>query len=298
MTVEAINIRDLLESGVHFGHKSSTWNPKMKKYIYMKKKGVHIIDLQKTVELASAAYQKVRDVVSQGGRVLFVGTKKQARTIIHSAAQECDQFHVTNRWIGGLLTNFNTVQSTVAKLKSLEAILENELERSKYAKKQLILIEKKRNRMNLTLGGIKEMITVPDLIFVVDAGHEEIALKEAKIMGIPTVGLVDTNSDPDLLDYVIPGNDDAVRAVSLFVQYITKAVKEGKGLLQRDPEVLKKLQEMSEAKKEIQEATHSLLEESGEAVISPENASLLDIDTDLKEILMEKYDEYFENKEG
>ncbi len=234
MPINSIGMKDLLEAGVHFGHKSASWNPLMRKYIFMKRKGVHIIDLQKTLALAEEAYTYVKNEVANGKRVLFVGTKKQARQTVEENATRSGQFFVSKRWIGGLLTNFKTVRLTLNKLKSIEAILASPEESAKHTKKELIQLTKEKDKMTGVFGGFREMKKLPDLLFVVDAFHEHIAIDEARKMGIPIVALVDTNSNPELIDVVIPGNDDAIRAISLFVTYIGDAVIEGRAMLPED----------------------------------------------------------------
>lgn len=223
----SISMKSLLEAGVHFGHKSANWNPRMKKYIFMKRKGVHIIDLQQTLSLVEEAYSHIRNMVANGGNVLFVGTKKQAKASIQEHAIRCQMPYVSNRWIGGLLTNFKTVKQSISKLKKLEALLANEEEKASYTKKELIGFTKKLEKLEKTFGGIKDMKKLPDVIFLVDSEYENIAVQEAKKMHIPVVALVDTNANPDLVDVVIPGNDDAIRAVNLFVSFIGDGVIEG-----------------------------------------------------------------------
>ena len=230
MSIETIEMKDLLEAGVHFGHKSSSWDPKMKKYIFMKRKGVHIIDLQKTLSFAEKAHNQIKNIVANGGKVLFVGTKKQARQAVINCAKECKQYYVSQRWIGGLLTNFKTVRNSVEKLIEIEQILDDEIKKSKYNKKQLIKMEKEKTKLENVFGGVKEMTEIPQLIFAVDSHHEKIAVREAKKMGITIAALVDTNANPELIDIVIPGNDDAIRAISLFLDYICDAVKKGMGI--------------------------------------------------------------------
>jgi small subunit ribosomal protein S2 len=224
-------MKDLLEAGVHFGHKSSSWDPRMKRYIFMKRKGVHIIDLQKTLSLAEEAHNYIKNEVANGKRVLFVGTKKQARQSIEENALASSQYYISQRWIGGLLTNFKTVRQSLAKLKQLDTLLNNPEESARYSKKMLINKTKERDKLLVTFGGIREMKKLPDILFVVDAFHEAIAIAEARRMGIPVVALVDTNSNPDIVDVVIPGNDDAIRSISLFIGYIASAVNEGRAML-------------------------------------------------------------------
>ena len=231
MSIATIGMKDLLEAGVHFGHNSSNWDPKMKKFIFMKRKGVHIIDLQKTLTLAEQAHNYVKNVIANGGKILFVGTKKQAKQSVKEAAIECDQYYITQRWIGGLLTNFKTIQSSLKRLNALEKILSDKNILAEYSKKQISLINKNKERLEGLFGGIKKMTALPALIFVVDAKHENIAIGEANKAGIPVAALVDTNSNPDNIDVVIPGNDDAIRAISLFIDYMADAVKQGLALL-------------------------------------------------------------------
>lgn len=225
--IENVGMKELLEAGVHFGHKSVGWNPNMKKYIFMKKKGVHVIDLQKTLVCLEQTYNYVKNVVASGGDVLFVGTKKQAKAVVKEAAKACGQHYITQRWVGGLLTNFEQIRRSIKKIEEYEAILEDGVQSKEYSKKELIQIEKKALRLKNTFEGIRGMTRLPDLVFVVDALQEGVALMEAKCMKILTAGVVDTNSDPSLVDQVIPGNDDAVRSLTLLVGHIAHAVIEG-----------------------------------------------------------------------
>lgn len=222
-------MKQLLEAGVHFGHQTKKWNPKMAKYIYDARNEIHIIDLQLTVDLIEEAYKFIHKVASEGKSVLFVGKKKQAQEAIKSEAERCGMFYMNQRWLGGTLTNFQTIRTRIDKLNKLnqmEAIGEFEL----LPKKEVIKLKAERDTLEKNLGGIKNMRTLPGALFVVDLRIEHIAVKEARALGIPIVGLVDTNCDPDLVDYVIPGNDDAIRAVKLIASIIADAVvaaKEG-----------------------------------------------------------------------
>ena len=224
-----VTMKQLLEAGVHFGHQTKKWNPKMAKYIYDARNEIHIIDLQLTVDLIEEAYKFIHKVVSEGKSVLFVGKKKQAQEAIKSEAERCGMFYMNQRWLGGTLTNFQTIRTRIDKLNKLnqmEAIGEFEL----LPKKEVIKLKAERDTLEKNLGGIKNMRTLPGALFVVDLRIEHIAVKEARALGIPIVGLVDTNCDPDLVDYVIPGNDDAIRAVKLIASIIADAVvaaKEG-----------------------------------------------------------------------
>ena len=220
-----VTMKQLLEAGVHFGHQTKKWNPKMAKYIYDARNEIHIIDLQLTVDLIEEAYKFIHKVVSEGKNVLFVGKKKQAQDAIQSEAERCGMFYMNQRWLGGTLTNFQTIRTRIDKLNKLnqmEAIGEFEL----LPKKEVIKLKAERDTLEKNLGGIKNMRTLPGALFVVDLRIEHIAVKEARALGIPIVGLVDTNCDPDLVDYVIPGNDDAIRAIKLIASIMANAVIE------------------------------------------------------------------------
>jgi len=221
-------MKELLEAGVHFGHQTKRWNPKMKKYIFGKRNGIYIIDLQKTLKLFKEASGFITDLAGQGKRILFVGTKRQAQDAILEEANRCGMFYVNNRWLGGTLTNFSTVRRSIERLKEIETILADaEKEMSKKERAQL---EHEREKLQKNLIGIREMDGLPDALFVIDPKKEYIAVKEAKKLAIPVVAIVDTNCDPEDIDYVIPGNDDAIRAIRLFTQKIADAVLEGYNL--------------------------------------------------------------------
>ena len=220
-----VSMKKLLEAGVHFGHQTRRWNPKMAKYIFTERNGIYIIDLQKTAVQIEEAYAQVRDIVADGGRVLFVGTKKQAQDSIEQEAKRSGQFYVSNRWLGGMLTNFKTIRQSINKLKKYEA-MEEDGTFDLLPKKEVLQYQKEMERLEKNLGGIKEMEDLPDLLFVVDPGEEAIAVHEAKILGIPVISIVDTNCDPDEVDLAIPGNDDAIRAVKLITSVIADAVVE------------------------------------------------------------------------
>ena len=221
-------MKELLEAGVHFGHQTKRWNPKMKKYIFGKRNGIYIIDLQKTLKLFKEASQFIADLAGQGKRILFVGTKRQAQDAILEEANRCGMFYVNNRWLGGTLTNFTTVRKSIERLKEIEAVLgDTEKEMSKKERAQL---DHEREKLQKNLIGIREMDGLPDALFVIDPKKEYIAVKEAKKLRIPVVAIVDTNCDPEDIDYVIPGNDDAIRAIRLFTQKIADAVLEGYNL--------------------------------------------------------------------
>jgi small subunit ribosomal protein S2 len=226
-TGTAITMKQLLEAGVHFGHQTKRWNPKMKPYIFGARNGIYIIDLQKTVGLARSALRFVSDAVAKGGSVLFVGTKKQAQDAIREEASRSAMFHVTNRWLGGTLTNFKTVKQGIDRLKTIEKMAaDGTYER--LPKKEVASLEREREKLEKNLGGIKEMSRLPAALFVIDTKKEDIAVREANRLGIPVVAVVDTNCDPEGIDYVIPGNDDAIRSIRLFTGKIAEACVEGK----------------------------------------------------------------------
>lgn len=225
--VESTLMKSLLEAGVHFGHETKRWNPKMKKYIFGAKNGIYIINLEKTEEAITKACKFLRDVVSKGGYVLFVGTKKQAQDIIKEEASRCGMFFVNQRWLGGMLTNFQTIKKSIKRLDQLEKLKEDGTF-DKLAKKETSKLNKEIYKLNKNLEGIRSMDKLPKAMFVIDSKKEEIAVKEAKILGIPVVALVDTNSNPDLVNYVIPGNDDAIRSIKLLTTLMAETVMEGK----------------------------------------------------------------------
>lgn len=224
--MEYVKMKDLLESGVHFGHQTRRWNPKMKKYIFGARNGIYIIDLQHTVKMFKTACDFVLDTVSSGKPVLFVGTKKQARETIYEEANRAEMFYVHNRWLGGMLTNFPTIKKSIDRLNHLNAI-ENDGTINLYPKKERIQLQKEREKLDNTLGGIRGMKGLPGAMFVVDPKKEAIAVSEGRRLGIPIVAIVDTNCDPDMIDYVIPGNDDAIRSVKLLTSKIAEACIEG-----------------------------------------------------------------------
>ena len=234
--MSVISMKQLLEAGVHFGHQTRRWNPKMKEYIFTERNGIYIIDLQKTVKKIDEAYYFIRDLAMEGGTVLFVGTKKQAQESIEQEAKRCEMFYVNQRWLGGMLTNFKTIQSRINKLRKIEK-MEADGDFDLLPKKEVIQLKAEQEKLEKNLGGIKEMKKLPSAMFVVDPRKEHIAVTEARILGIPIVGIVDTNCDPDEIDYVIPGNDDAIRAVKLIAGKMADAVLEGKQGEQSEVEV-------------------------------------------------------------
>lgn len=228
-----ISMKQLLEAGVHFGHQTSRWNPKMKPYIFGARNGIHIIDLQQTVTMFKNVASFVRDLVTGGGNILFVGTKKQAQESIKEEAERCGMFHVHNRWLGGTLTNFSTIRQSIERLRKIEEMENNPKIVEALTKKEMLGLRREKEKLEQSLGGIKGMKKLPDAIFVVDPNQEEIAVKEARKLGIPVVAVIDTNCDPDMVDYKVPGNDDAIRAIRLFCAAISDAVIEGKSLYQQ-----------------------------------------------------------------
>ncbi len=219
-------IKQLLESGVHFGHQTRRWNPKMKRFIFGERAGIYIIDLEKTVEYLNMARDYLKETTSKGGRVLFIGTKKQAQDVIESEAVNSEMFYVRNRWLGGLLTNFTTVRKSVGKLDGIEKMQENGIWQS-LPKKEISRLTKQRNRLLRDIGGIRYMKELPKAVVIVDVKKEEIAVKEANKLGIPIVAIVDTNSDPDKIEYPVPGNDDALRSIRCITSYLCEGIKEG-----------------------------------------------------------------------
>ena len=253
----SINMKELLESGVHFGHQTRRWNPKMKPYIFGSRNGIHIIDLQKTVNLFSTAYDFIVNTVSDGYPVLFVGTKKQANDSIIEESERCGMFYVVNRWLGGTLTNFQTIRKSISRLKELEnMIADGSINR--YTKKEVLKLEKELFKLEKNLGGIKDMDELPGAVFVVDPKREHIAVKESRKLGIPVVAIADTNCDPDEIDYIIPGNDDAIRAVRLICSKIADACIEGHNLAE---ERLRAESEVGEEAEPIQQEETELPEE-------------------------------------
>jgi small subunit ribosomal protein S2 len=226
----AISMKELLEAGVHFGHQTKRWNPKMKEYIFGERNGIYIIDLQKTLKMFKDAARFVGEMAAQGKNVLFVGTKRQAQEAIAEEANRCQMYYVNQRWLGGLLTNMLTVQKSIKRLKELEGMASVEGGYAGRPKKEVIRLERERKHLDTNLAGIKDMPGLPDVLFVIDSNKEAIAVKEARRLGIPVVAIVDTNCDPDEVDWVIPGNDDALRAIRLFASKIADAVVEGRAL--------------------------------------------------------------------
>ena len=223
-----VSMRQMLEAGVHFGHQTRYWNPRMKPYIFGHRNKIHIVNLEKTQPLFKDALNFVGKLASNGGRILFVGTKRSAREAVREEAERCGMPYVNHRWLGGMLTNFKTIRQSIKRLKELEAMVADGSITQRFHKKEALGLRRELEKLERSLGGIKDMSGLPDALFVIDTGHEKIAIAEARKLDIPVVGVVDTNNDPEGIDYVIPGNDDAIRAVQLYVQGASAAVLEGR----------------------------------------------------------------------
>ena len=235
-----VTMRQMLEAGLHFGHQTRRWNPKMKPYIYGPRNGIYIINLDKTMHLFNRAYGFVTDVVAQGGNILFVGTKRQAQDIIREEAERCGMFYINHRWLGGTLTNYQTIRKGIERLKSIEAMQEDG-SINRFPKKEILLMEKERIKLTRNIGGIKHMRSHPSAVFVVDPRKEQIAVREANTLNIPVIALADTNCAPDGLDYIIPGNDDAIRAIRLITSKLADAVIAGKARVEESSAVTDEL---------------------------------------------------------
>jgi small subunit ribosomal protein S2 len=272
-----ISMKALLESGVHFGHRTHKWHPAMKPYIFTERNGIHIIDLQKTVKAVEQAYTLVRDTVAEGGTVLFVGTKRQAQETIQSEALRCGMPYVTDRWLGGMLTNWRTIRARINELERLERMRDSG-DFGRITKKEALILTRVIERLEILLGGIRTMTRVPDLLFVVDVMREETAIHEANLLDIPVIGMVDTNCDPRNVDYVIPSNDDAIRAIKLMVAKIADAVVEGKAM--RKEEVIEE-EAMRVTRAEIEEPELADEELLGEATLAKLTGKLEIFDEDI-----------------
>ena len=222
-----VTMKQMLETGVHFGHQTRRWNPKMRPFIFGARNGIHIIDLQQTVKLFQKAHDFLAETVASGGKVVFVGTKRQAQEAVRAEASRAEQFFVTQRWLGGMLTNFQTIKKSIERLHKLESMFEDGTI-NRFPKREIIRYQREVGKLNLALGGIKDMDGLPSAAFIIDPKREEIAVQECRKLGIPIVAVVDTNCDPDVIDYIIPGNDDAIRAIKLFVTSMADACLEGK----------------------------------------------------------------------
>jgi small subunit ribosomal protein S2 len=258
-------MKDLLECGVHFGHQTRRWNPKMKKFIFGERKNIYIIDLQKTLRYFRYTYNVVRDAAAEGKTILFVGTKKQASQAVKEYAQKCGMPYVNHRWLGGMLTNFQTIKQSIRKLEVIEK-MEEDGSINLLTKKEALMLRRKKEKLLDYLGGLREMKSTPDMIFVVDTVKEKIAVKEANRLQLPVVAPLDTNCDPDVVDYPIPGNDDAIRSIQLFCKEMCEAINEGKELRAQDEEVEVAEPASEEEKKAIVEEASSEEEEAKEEV--------------------------------
>jgi small subunit ribosomal protein S2 len=227
MALPEFTMRQLLEAGVHFGHHTRRWNPKMREYLFGVRNGIHIIDLQQTVPMLQGSLKQIRDIAANGGRVLFVGTKRQAQTKIAESAKRCGQYYVNQRWLGGMLTNWKTISNSINRLRELENILGDEAQKNLRTKKEQIMMIRERAKLDASIGGIKEMGGQPSAIFIIDTTKEDIAVAEANKLGIPVFAIVDSNASPDGVDFVIPGNDDALRAIELYCDLVADAVLDG-----------------------------------------------------------------------
>ncbi len=223
-----VSMRQMLEAGVHFGHQTRYWNPKMAPYIFGHRNKIHIVNLEKTLPLFNDAMNFIGKLASNGGKIMFVGTKRSARDSVREEAERCNMPYVNHRWLGGMLTNYKTIKQSIKRLKDLESMEADGSMNTRFNKKEALGLMREKEKLGRSLGGIKNMNGVPDALFVIDVGHEKIAIAEARKLGIPIIGIVDTNNDPDGIDYVIPGNDDAIRAVQLYVMGASAAVLEGK----------------------------------------------------------------------
>lgn len=284
-----VTMKSLLESGVHFGHQVRRWDPRMKKYIFAERNGIHIIDLQKTVVAIREAYDAIRRIVAEGKSILFVGTKKQAQAIIQKEAQKCGMFYVNNRWLGGMLTNFSTIKKSLARLKRIEK-MEVDGTFENLTKKEVANLQKEKNKLEKNLGGIKEMKDLPGAIFIIDTRKELIAIKEARQLGIPIIAVVDTNCNPEGIDYPIPGNDDAIRAISLFTAIIANATLEANsehGLkiiedLQEDENMDSTIDPYQDREEEITDySNYTPKEDEGAKSVSDEDENALISDEEL-----------------
>ena len=260
MKIPIVTIQQLLEAGVHLGHKTLRWNPKMKKYIFGKRDSIHIIDLTQTLELTKVALEKVYNVIANNGKILFVSTKKQASEAIAEVAKETDQYFVNYRWLGGMLTNWGTISNSIKKLKKLEIDLASE--NRGFTKKELLKMSVKREKLQRSLGGIAEMKKVPDLVFVIDTNYESLAIAESAKLGIPIIAILDSNSNPDNIDYPIPGNDDARRAIDLYCNLIKETINSAKSSVNSNNTNKDKVKDINvkDKKKTIQELDREKLE--------------------------------------
>ena len=303
-----VSMKALLESGVHFGHRTNKWNPKMRQYIFTERNGIHIIDLQQTVTLLEEAYNLVRDAVSQGGTILFVGTKRQAQDTVRDEAERCGMPYVNERWLGGTITNWITIQQRIFELENLERMRDSG-QFDQLTKKEGLLMDREIERLDKRLHGIRTMRRIPDILFVVDVMREDTAVHEANLKNIPVIALVDTNCDPKNVDYLIPSNDDAIRSISLLVGKIADAVMEGKAIRSKDieeeelrtdkkpPEVMRFVEDEEELEDEALLGESTLKHLGTASKPKSEKAALDDEDEIEDEALEDKMDEKLDNSE-
>ncbi|MCA9406326.1 MAG: 30S ribosomal protein S2 [Candidatus Omnitrophica bacterium] len=263
-------IKKLLESGVHFGHQTQRWNPKMKRFIFGQRSGIYIIDLEKTVDFLSQAQEFCKDLATKGGRFLFIGTKKQAQIIVEEEAKKCGMFYIKNRWMGGLLTNFQTVRKSIQRLQDIEKMKEDGVWEN-LKKKEIARITKEQDKLLRDLGGIRDMFDLPDAVFIVDPKKEDIAVKEAQKLGIPIIAIVDTNCDPEVVDYPIPGNDDALKSIRLVTSYLSASIEEGRKQYLGSQEEAAKKEQAAKAKEASAEKKEAKPEEKEAASTSSTN---------------------------
>lgn len=278
--MSVVSMKALLESGVHFGHQTRRWNPRMSQFIFTARNGIHIIDLQKTMQRLKVAYSAMKEVAAEGGRVLFVGTKKQAQSAVVEYAQKCGMFYVSERWLGGLLTNYHTVSKSIQRLKELEKMEESDKWDAE-TKKEILDLKRELAKKKKVLDGIKDMAKLPDALFVIDPKREDIAIQEARKLRIPIFAVVDTNCNPDEIDFPIPGNDDAIRAIALFLDVMHRAIVEGKSGGQSEEEAV------------IEDAGEEVAAEPGEAVAEEGEPSEIRSEIEAKENYREKYQEQY-----
>ena len=251
MKIPKITIEQLLEAGVHLGHKTLRWNPKMKKYIFGKRDSIHIIDLTQTLELTNVALEKVHNTISSGGKILFISTKKQASEAVAQLAKDTNQYFVNYRWLGGMLTNWGTISNSIKKLNKINSDLASE--NRGFTKKELLKMSGQRDKLQRSLGGIMDMKKIPDLVFIIDTNYESLAIKESMKLGIPIIAILDTNSDPDGIDYPIPGNDDARRSIDLYCNFMKDTINDAKKNIKEIVEISKQSEKKSDDKKQIEQ---------------------------------------------
>lgn len=307
--MSVVSMKALLESGVHFGHQTRRWNPRMSQFIFTARNGIHIIDLQKTMQRLKVAYAAIKEVAANGGRILFVGTKKQAQSAIEEYAKKCGMFYVSQRWLGGLLTNFHTVSNSIERLKSLEAMAESGVWEAE-TKKEILELNHELSKKKKVLSGIRDMGKLPDAVFIIDPKRESIAVHEARKLGIPIFAVVDTNCNPEEISYPVPGNDDAIRAIALFLDVMSRAIIEGQsgGQVEAEPveeavveeaPALAAVEEVEEAPapavEVVEEAPAPAAEGTGEAA-APEEPTKVAQDVDAKEEYRRRYEDEYDRE--